>query len=777
MREPDIQRVLRQQFGFDSSLTRLAGEGESYACATDDRRLVLKIAAPETTPHSLELEFAAAAAIERMERIRVPQPVPTSSGNKSFPIEVDGNPARRARLLTWVEGTPWTDAPIRDDAALERCGQTFGEIAVALGTIPAEVAALGHRTHRWDLANAASYAERINLVDDPARRRLLYEVFAGYTALYEPQANALPQGLIHGDLNDSNLYVEDGELVGVIDFGDVLWNPMIADLAIALAYLCLDYDDPFPPINRIVRGYHIARPLVTAEVELLWPLICTRLATSVLIAAERRRIDPDRAAWFVTETAAWAMLQRYGMRSPAAAADDVARGLDLRPFPDRGQTATRALDQRRSHSSAALSLSYDTPIKFIRGRGTYLIDDEGQAFLDLYNNVAHVGHCHPRVVAAGQQQMAQLNTNSRYLSDLHNEYCERLCATLPDPLSVCFLVNSGSEANELALRLARSHTGSPDLIVLDNAYHGHTTTLIDASPYKTNHSKSGYAPPPWRHVAEIPDPYRGRHREHGDQGRRYGAAVGELAARLDRPTFLAESLICCGGQVIPPQHYFATVFGHIRQAGGVCILDEVQTGFGRVGTHFWAFELQRVVPDIVVMGKPIGNGHPMSAVVCTREIARSFEAAGIEYFATFGGNPVSCAVGLAVLDVLRDEQLQQRADRVGRHLLASLQRLAENHQVIGDVRGRGLFAGIELVTDRATRTPNRELAHLLVQQLRDHRVLTGTDGPWQNVIKIKPPLVVTESEVNRFVELLDQLLNRQGGTPPGMRAAAGESAE
>ena len=283
-----------------------------------------------------------------------------------------------------------------------------------------------------------------------------------------------------------------------------------------------------------------------------------------------------------------------------------------------------------------------------------------------------VGHSHPRVVRAAQEQLALLNTNTRYLHDTILRYAERLTRLLPEPLRVCYFVTSGSEANELALRLARARTGREDVIVLEHAYHGHTTTLVDVSPYKFD-GPGGRGRKEWVHVAPLPDTYRGPYRRDDPQaGPKYARHVGALAERLQAEgrglaAFLAETLPSVAGQIVLPPGYLAEAYRHVRAAGGLCIADEVQTGFGRLGTHFWGFEGQGVVPDVVVLGKPIGNGFPLGAVVTTREIADAFDN-GMEFFSTFGGNPVSCAAGLAVLDVVEEERLQERALRVGGRL-------------------------------------------------------------------------------------------------------------
>ncbi|HEY3202530.1 MAG TPA: aminotransferase class III-fold pyridoxal phosphate-dependent enzyme [Thermoanaerobaculia bacterium] len=469
------------------------------------------------------------------------------------------------------------------------------------------------------------------------------------------------------------------------------------------------------------------------------------------------------------------MLDRRGEFPGVAAASERDVWLALCPDPNlilgipQSRLANDAVDvatlreARRRLLGPSLSLSYRAPLEIVRGARQFLYDPTGRAYLDMVNNVAHVGHCHPRVVGAGRRQMAVLNTNTRYLHDAIVRYAERLTATLPEPLRVCFFVCSGSEANELALRMARAHTKGRDVIVVDGAYHGNTQATIDISPYKFD-GPGGEGPPPHVHKVPMPDDYRGLYRrEDPERGEKFALHIREAAEasreRGGKPSaFMCESLLSCGGQIEPPPGYLAAAYRHAREAGAVCIADEVQVGFGRVGTHFWGFQTQDVTPDIVTMGKPIGNGHPLAAVVTTPEIAASF-ANGMEYFNTFGGNPVSCEIGLAVLDVIRDEALQVRALEVGGHLSAGLARLMDRHAIIGDVRGRGLFLGIELVLDRQVRSPAAAQAAYVVERMKDHRILLSTDGPDHNVIKMKPPLCFSKADADRVVAAYDSVLD------------------
>ncbi len=437
-------------------------------------------------------------------------------------------------------------------------------------------------------------------------------------------------------------------------------------------------------------------------------------------------------------------------------------GLPAGDTAQREWSAEQIAAARKQRIGPNLSLTYRKPLKLVRGWMQYLYDDEGRRYLDAVNNVPHVGHSHPRVVRAAQEQMAVLNTNTRYLHENIVRYAERLCATLPKPLRVCFFVNSGSEANELALRLARAHTKRKEIIVLDGAYHGNTTSLVEISPYKFDGPGGAGAP---EHVfnAPLPDVYRGRYKKGDPQaGEKYAHHVAELIEQNRKSSrrigaFISESLPSSAGHIIPPAGYLKKAYEHMRAAGGVCIADEVQVGFGRTGTHFWAFEAQGAVPDIVTLGKPIGNGHPLGAVVTTREIAESF-ANGMEFFSTFGGNPVSCAVGMAVLDVLAEEKLQANAGRVGTRLMEGLLVLMEEHPLIGDVRGMGLFIGAELVRDRETLEPAAEAASYIANRMKDCGILIGTEGPLHNVLKLRPPMVFSEVDADFLHATLDRIL-------------------
>jgi len=397
------------------------------------------------------------------------------------------------------------------------------------------------------------------------------------------------------------------------------------------------------------------------------------------------------------------------------------------------------------------------PVHLVRGEGVWLYDADGKKYLDMYNNVAHVGHCHPHVVDAVCRQMKLLNTHTRYLHENVLDYAERLTAKFPAELDTAMFCCTGSEANELALRIARTCTGGTGLIVTEFAYHGNTKAIYEIS---TEDIPADEIPD---YVVSVPRPdtYRGRHRGD-DAGKKYAAhlheAIATLKGRGIKPAaFIIDTIASSCGVVAPPAGYLKEAARIIRNAGGLFIADEVQPGFGRTGRNFWGYEADNFVPDIVTMGKPMGNGHPLSAIVTRRDLVQEFSTHG-HYFNTFGGNPVSCAAGLAVLDVIEKEKLQQNALHVGQHIVDGIRSLATRHECIGDVRGTGLFLALELVSDRQARSPATKLAATIVNDLRERGVLTGSIGPDDNILKLRPPLVLTMSDADYMLDILGRSL-------------------
>ncbi|MDX1285820.1 MAG: aminotransferase class III-fold pyridoxal phosphate-dependent enzyme, partial [Draconibacterium sp.] len=414
------------------------------------------------------------------------------------------------------------------------------------------------------------------------------------------------------------------------------------------------------------------------------------------------------------------------------------------------------LKERFQSINPIFSVSYKRPIYMESAAFQYMFDKYGNTYLDAYNNIPHVGHSHPKVVEAGQKQMAKLNTNTRYLYDQINEYTANLLKLFPEKLNKVFLVNSGSAASDLAIRMARTFTGKNRIAALEHGYHGNTNSVIEISHYKfAGKGGSGAS----SHVLPLPmpDTFRGEFRNE-DAGEKYAKQGIQLINNAEGiAAFIAEPIVGCGGQVPLATGYLKEIYKAVRKQGGICISDEVQTGFGRLGDIFWGYEMYDVVPDIVVLGKPMGNGHPIGTVVTTDEIADAFNS-GMEFFSSFGGNPVSCAIGQAVLDVIEEEHLQRNAKIVGDYYMKQLRELQQKYECIGDVRGSGLFIGFEFVKERQTLEPDSALAQKVKNELRNQYILISTDGPYDNVIKSKPPLCFSKDNVDEVINAIEKIL-------------------
>ncbi|XP_011410196.2 PREDICTED: alanine--glyoxylate aminotransferase 2-like [Amphimedon queenslandica] len=403
----------------------------------------------------------------------------------------------------------------------------------------------------------------------------------------------------------------------------------------------------------------------------------------------------------------------------------------------------------------------DSSERIVCASGQYMFTDTGARYLDMRNNVHHVGHCHPKVVEAGVKQMMLLNTNSRFLHDGMVTLAKRLSSKMPGKLNCCIFTNSGSEANDLALQMAEHVTGHSEIIAVKGGYHGHLKSLRAIS-YHPLAIVDGQKRPENVHLVSLPDTFRGQYRDPHTAGPLYAKEVKEVIETCHNEgkkvaTFISEPILCCGGIVVSPEGYLKNVYESVRAAGGLCIADEIQSGFGRVGTHFWAFEQHGVIPDIVTIGKPMGNGHPVAAVITTKEIADRYAATGVEYFNTFGGNPVSMAIASAVLDVIDEEKLQERAETVGGYLMKELREAQKDFKQIGDVRGSGLMVGVELVKDGE---PDKELASIVAKRMsNEFMIFILTDGMDGNVLKIKPPICIDKENVDHFVSSLKQILS------------------
>ncbi|MBT3321747.1 MAG: aminotransferase class III-fold pyridoxal phosphate-dependent enzyme [Anaerolineae bacterium] len=752
-----------EYYGLIAEAKPLPGDiDRNFLLSTQSDKLTLKIHELETQREEIEFQHAALQHLSGFGG--VPHIIPNKDGEMIFRISHDGD-NYLVRMVSYLEGNLLENIIPKPSNLLHGLGSFIAQLDLAL--VDFTHSAMQREEPLWDLSLAHLVIEpRLGIIATSERQDLASQVVERFKRRVLPVLPDLYQQVIHCDANTQNLLVEDGMISAIFDFGDMRYAPRIFEVAICAAYALLGEENPLEAVAHLVAGYHSLIPLTVTEISLLYDLICARLAVSASISSEREGDDRYDAYHQTHAKPAWEALVKLLSVNAEDATSIIGsmcppRNVSLmEASPKRVRLTPQAIIQKREKNlSLALSLSYENPLYIVRGQGQFLYDTEGESYLDCVNNVCHVGHSHPRVVAVLAGQAAALNTNTRYLHENIVRLAERVTTTMPEPLSVCFFVNSGSEANDLALRLARAYTSERDMLVLDGAYHGNLSSLVEISPYKFD-GKGGTGAPSWVHKLSVPCNYRGEFRDAEKPVARYiEQAQEKIDAARGIAAFISEAIIGTGGQIVFPEGYLAQIYERTRAVGGICIADEVQNGFGRFGTHFWGFQSHGVVPDIVTMGKPMGNGHPLAAVVTRPEIAAAFNN-GMEYFNTFGGNPVSCAVGLAVLDVIEDENLQENALHVGAKLKAGLLELKARYPLIGDVRGEGLFLGIELVRDRSTLEPASAETHRIVEEMRNRQILLSIDGPLYNVIKIKPPIVFNEGDAARLVRELDSVMGK-----------------
>ena len=764
--EKEIKEILKEKYEINAHVSSLAGDiGKNfYIIDEKGNEYIFKIANKIEDFHSIKAQNDVLIFLNSQNfDFKLPSIIKNKRGEYITEITDKKGEKYNSRLLTWIKGEFLAELRDMDEELLKNYGKILGAIDKALEKFYIPHA---QRWWHWDLKNLLDLRELTSYITDSEKKRLVEYFLLQFETEVVPEFPRLRKSIIYNDANDYNVLIEIGEggkkrIAGLIDFGDMVYSYTVFDIAIALTYAMLDKKEPLHVAYSILKGYNEIFPLKENEVGLLYYCIAGRLCLSLMISAYQKRIRPKDKYVTISEKSAWKFLKKLHSINPLKAEEVFREACGLGKVKT-GLEPEKIIELRRKYIGRTLSIHYRKPIKIVKGALQYLYDDKGKSYLDCVNNVPHVGHSNPRVVKAAQKQIAILNTNTRYLYDHLVKYAERLIKKFPKPLEVVFFVNSGSEANELALRLAFTYTGQKNMIVIDHAYHGNTSSLIDLSPYKFD-GPGGSGPGPYTHKVIMPDTYRGPYKSTDkDAGIKYAKHVIETIEKLKAEDkgiagFIGESLLGVGGHIPLPENYLKTIYKAVREAGGVCIADEIQVGFGRVGTHFWGFEKQGVVPDIVTLGKPMGNGHPLAAVITTTEIADAFNN-GMEYFNTFGGNPVSCAIGMAVLDVIENENLQENALKVGNKLMDGFRELQKEYPIIGDVRGSGLFIGVELVKDPETIEPAPEIAEEIVERMKDEGILMNTEGPYNNVLKIKPPIIFTEENADCVINTMEKVL-------------------
>jgi len=610
----------------------------------------------------------------------------------------------------------------------------------------------------WDVRRAAALMPMLAEIQPPELRDALSSALEPLEPLVQ-RLRGLRSQAIHGDCHGRNLLVNDAgdACVGIIDLGDMIHAPLALEIAVTMAELLTDGVASLDEMPELLAGYTSLQPLERADVEVLYDLITARIAIGVLIQTWRDR-NGMRAG--VAKPASGAPASGGGATNTDLATASVAalealaaRGREQLTQQwleaagvasvklGRGRVVSADLVRRRHKALGAnAELSYDQPLHLVRGEGVWVYTSDAERFLDVYNNVPHVGHAHPAVVAAIANQAKRIASNTRYLDTRIIEYVERLTDTLPPDLDACLFVNSGSEANDIAWRMAKSHTGHEGALVMNFAYHGITDAVTALSP--------AICPKVPAHVEQLAAPSASDIAAAAEVD--VAAAIARLRGRGCKPAALViDSALTSTGIYDPPPTWITPIAAAVRKAGGLIIGDEVQFGLGRSGSHFWGFTRRGYHPDIVTLGKPVGNGYPLGVVITRRALLEKFQR-DTGFFSTFGGNPVAAAAGLAVLDVLDKERLVENARVTGDYFIRRLKELAQTHAAIRDVRGAGLMVGAEL-TDKAT-------TKRVVNGLRERGVLTGSEGPNGNVLKLRPPMPFHMEHVEIVIEALNATL-------------------
>jgi 4-aminobutyrate aminotransferase-like enzyme/Ser/Thr protein kinase RdoA (MazF antagonist) len=750
---PDqVSAIASELFGVTGRAIDLGSERDQTFLIDDGARgAVVKISNSGEDPAVLDFELEAIMHIARVDAalpVARPRPVPGTGPAAYRPAAEGPDGTHFVRLFERMDGHVAAASDL-DDGALRDYGAVHARVNLALRGFFHPAAG---RELLWDLKYAPRLRTLLRFIRDSRQRSLAERVLDRYDLRVAPAWAGLRAQVVHGDLTLDNVLVDDrGGVTGIVDFGDAAHTAQIADVAVGLTSLLRGRpgDDVFRSARLAIDGYASVIPLEPGELAVLGDLVAARLAALVSISAWRVERYPENAdyiqAW---DAGSWALLELFAGHG----ADAVAHELGApRPY-----AATAALSHRRRRvlGSALTGLTYRRPVHVVRGQGVWLFDADGSRLLDAYNNVPVVGHGHPRVTEAVVRQTRAVNTHARYLYEPLVELAERLVASMPADagLDTVTLVNSGSEANDLAWRIATAATGHTGGVVTSYAYHGVSSAIADLSPEEW---PDGFQPP---HVVTIAPP---------GLGSPVGPEMSRATARLaERGVGLAAVYVDAGftsdGIITPPAAELAELARRTREAGGLFVADEVQAGHGRMGQHLWAFVGYGIAPDIVTLGKPMGNGYPVAAVITRKELMDRF-AATTDFFSTFGGNPVAAQAALAVLEVIEDERLVEHAADVGTRLTSALRDLQRRQPAVAEIRGQGLLIGVELATDPGRRGHGAGLAGRVVDGLRDRGILIGRTGASHNVLKIRPPLVFSDEHAAILVDGLAAVLAEQAG--------------
>jgi len=751
------EEIARDLFGIEGAARALFGERDRnfHIAPAKGDGIILKIIDPSEDPDVIDLQIGCLQHVAASDpTLPVPRVIFTRDGRSRALVKgPDGTP-HIVYALSFLTGDLLEEMSAGEDL-LNEVGRVTARLDRALRGFFHRAAG---RRIAWDPRQSVNLREHLSLIAEPETRALAGRAFDRFISQL-PNLSRLRAQIIHHDCHPGNILIDAKarRVAGLLDFGDMIHGPLILDLAVPAAETRGAGLSALDSACAVIAGYHSIEPLEEAEYEALYDAILARHAVTLAIHAWRSRHDPEGAAklaqYCATNTPALAALIRAGPEKSIAAFRAAGRAERTSP--------TRDLLDRRAHVlGKQLELTYAKPVYAIKGSGVFLWEPDGSRLLDVYNNVPSVGHAHPEVAAAIARQAAEICSNTRYLHETVIAYAERLIRTMPKSLERCLFVNSGSEANDAAWRIAKAVTGKTGAIIIANAYHGITDAVAALSPYS---GPLALPSPPHVETIEPPDMYRGRFRDNPDAARLYAEDVDRAIAALAKrghgvAALYVDSAFCAHGILDVPEGWFALIAAKIRGAGGLIVADEVQSGFGRMGDAFWGFALHGIVPDFVTLGKPMANGHPVGAVATTAAIHAEF-ASRVDFFSTFGGNPVSAAAALATLEVIERDSLQDNCRSTGAYFRAGIKALAKRHAMIGEVRGRGLMTGIDIVSDRISRKPSAPEARRLANRMRELGVLVGIDGPLGNVLKVRPPMPFRPEHADIAIAAMDRAMD------------------
>ncbi len=763
----DATEIAERVFGLRGKLKLLESErDQNFRLQTaDNTAYVLKIAHAEEDPGVLSFQTEALRYMqEQAEALPIPRVVLTQAGEPFTQVMAPDERIHLVRMVTFLPGMLLEGA--------EQTVTTWRNVGRLLAQTDLALRGFFHPQARhellWDVTQCQRLHPHTVHIADAQARADVEKIFERMETAVLPHLRQLRHQVIHNDGHGQNMLVDPqnpDEVCGLLDFGDMVFAPLVQEIAIAVDIRRLPLPQFLQKMGAMTAGYDSLFPLEADEIDTIYDLVLARQAVTATIIAWRKAVTPDQPAYLPEgEQGCWDTMADLLAIGKAAVCDELRRACRFpvySPMPNPSEAVQKLMGRRTAVLGTHLEHFYSNPVHVERGQGTWLYGVDGQPYLDAYNNVPTVGHAHPHVVKAITRQTAVLNTNTRYLYRNILDYAERLLSTLPEHITVCAFVNSGSEANDIAWRMAQFITGQGGALVIENAYHGITNAIKPLSP------RFGAILKPHVQTLISPNPYRGHYR-YGEPeiATKYAAdadrAIADLAAAGVKPAaFMLDSALVSNGSPDVPEGYVTAVVEKVQAAGGLFIADEVQSGFGRMGKYLWGHTWHGVKPDIVTMGKPVGNGFPLGIVATTADILNRF-VKEVGLFSTFGGNPVACAAGMAVLDVIEMEDLITNATETGDYLRQKIRGLMAQHEIIGDVRGHGLVTGVDLVRDRQTLEPARSETVQVLDGMRDRGVLIGDGGEYGNVLKIRPPLVFRQEQADILVATLAEVLGSIG---------------